>query len=65
MSTRCSIIYDYPFHLFEESNDNFKLTLSIYGKENEYSEGIYLSKEDLVKFAKQVIEWSEKGVVNE
>jgi len=61
MSTRCTVLYGGPFHLFEESNDDFKLTLSISAKKNEYSGGVYLRKEDLVQFAKQILHYDLTG----
>lgn len=61
MSTRCTVIDGGPFHLFEEANDNMRLTLQIHGMENKYSGGMYIDKADLIQFAKQILHFELVG----
>lgn len=63
MSSKCTILDGGPFHLFIEAQiqEYDAFTLSIHGKENEWSGGVFINKKDLVQFAKQVIHWDKTG----
>lgn len=62
MSTRCSIVYSGPIHIYAESNDGFTICISdIEGKRNEYNGDVTFSHEELKKIYEQLKDYYEKG----
>lgn len=62
MSTRASVILtdDCTFHLFQETNEDDKLTLEMSGLENDHSGGLYVNGPELIQFAKDVLALEDK-----
>lgn len=62
MSTRCSIVFSGPIHIYAESNNDYSICIShVDGPRDSYNRDVCMSHDDLEKIYKELQEYFENG----